>query len=792
MELNAGPVSISVRGGRTTVRYDGKEFITDLGIGLPIDKAWRWSFDGSLKLSGEEEGKGRDSLGEYGYLATEYSIPAVLKSDMPVVRRELKAYSCPEPSSCRLIVETHVLEDLRGLSLEDSFHETTFNSPVLLLEEKLSFLCYTWGLIGAETSRDGGHFPEAATGSGISSIPSRLRLAGYSPQEDITTIAEKPFCPLVLYDEEERTLVVSPRNHHLISPLRTIQTPRGMGIARGLHGLVDYLPKGTNVITDLVFGQGMVETMLAWGDGMLGLSGKSRTPNLDSLLLSSIGFWNCFGGYYTELFRKMSAKDLRELAAYFRAERIPVGYFGLDLWYSYGQVGFAKSYQPDQEKYPDGLERLYEETGLPYLLHMSAFESHNDYVTRYKFAVDERSSYPLGVTLYSDLAGDFKSWGAFGIWTDFLRTQVQNSRTMRDRIDNADRWFNDLAGAFAKRDMALMMCMPTIGHYLASTAHRNVVAVRTHTDYMNHQERQVETLQARGLLRNDLPLQRSIRQNVLLSLLAHVLGLRPSYDVFLTNKAHPEGFGDPNADTEALLRAMSAGVIAIGDKAGFVDKEIVRRLCFPDGRISRPDHPPLPLVGTLQSDVLAFYTTTTVGALRWLYLAVFNVGERRAHYSLDTQELVGGSDVAVYDYFASRFLDREASDGTSLWPSLEGYLEPAQGRYYIIVPEVHGTHFLGFPDKYITVSGRQVASIDAEGDRVAVELVLPFPSVAAGPESPTDMVYAVAVQGQSAVEITARGAEILRVERRNGLQLVDFMALSESPTLEFRDPGWPV
>ena len=72
-----------------------------------------------------------------------------------------------------------------------------------------------------------------------------------------------------------------------------------------------------------------------------------------------------------------------------------------------------------------------------------------------------------------------------------------------------------------------------------------------------------------------MSLQQSIRHNVLLSLLAHALGLRPSYDVFLTNAEHPGGYAEPNATTEVLLRAMSASVIAVGDQAGYVDRNII-------------------------------------------------------------------------------------------------------------------------------------------------------------------------------------------------------------------------
>ena len=535
--------------------------------------------------------------------------------------------------------------------------------------------------------------------------------------------------------------------------------------------------------------------MTRWGSWLLHAGGKSRAIPIEPPLLGGIGFWNCFGGYYTELFRKMDEKVLKNLAEYFDKQDIPISYFGLDLWYSYGQIGFAKNYEPDEVKYPRGLGAVKQETDLPYLLHMSAFESPNDYVGRHEFAVEKSSSYPMHREFYEALARDFKKSGAIGIWPDFLRTQLQNSKSMRDTLGSADRWFDNLSGAFGDEDIGIMMCMPTIGHYLASTRHQNIIAVRTHTDYMNHQSDQVEALRARGLISNFLPMQRSIRHNVLLSLLAHAVGLRPSFDVFLTNAAHPEGFAEPYAETEALLRALSCGVVAVGDEVGFIDRGIVDKLCFPDGRIPMADHPPLPLVSTLQSAVLAFYTTAMVGASRWVYLALFNVSRETAHYQIDAREIPGAHAQTIYDYFGAKVLQS---------PVLEGDLDPAQGHYFVIIPETSGFHFLGFPGKYITVSSRQVTKIETDNQGATVNFLLPFAARGAdescihnpamessiappsGRKPSQGAQYTVAVYSRARLHVEASGAELEKLMPQGQLLHIDFVATSEEPSLSFR------
>ena len=794
-EVSAGDISLVRRDDQVSVNFLGEEFIAQLGIGLPVGGRWRWTFDRSLRLLEERVGTGRDRFGEYSCLALVYSMPGANGDDVPLIQQELRAYD-PTTGPSRLLIETRALEDITGTCTEDSYYNTTYNSPVMLFHRDLNFLGYTWGLMGVETARDGGHFPEAITGRGIADIPSKLRLAGYSPREDLRTTSEKPFGPLVLYDDAGKTLVVSSFNHYLISPLRVIDTPSGMGVARGLHGSVDVLPRGTTTLTALVFGQGVVETMTKWGDWLLQAGGKRRAVPDDSPLLGGVGFWNCFGGYYTELFRQVDERVLKELAEYFQKENIPIRYFGLDLWYNYDQVGFARNYLPDPKKYPRGLGLLHRETGMPYLLHMSAFESPNDYIGEYEFAVERSSSYPTQREFYQELARDFKAQGAFGIWPDFLRTQLQNSRSLRSRIGSADRWFDDLAGTFGEQDMVMMMCMPTTGHYLASTRHQNIIAVRTHTDYLNHQRDQVEALRSSGRVRNFLPPQQSIRHNVLLSLLAHALGLWPSFDVFLTSSEHPEGFADPSVEVEALLRAMSGGVIAVGDQAGFIDSSIINKLCFPDGSTSRPDHPPFPVVSTLDSEVLAFYTTTSLGDLRWVYLALFNVSDGDAPYRLDIQELAGQREPVVYDHFSGVVLHTS---------ELQGMLKPAEGHYYVIMPQVCGVHFLGFSDKYITVSGRQFAGIETSGHEYTVHLRLPGVSPRANdpamrprqtasslrgsssaPIRPAGSPYTVTVCTPAELEVEGDGAEILNVVRENTLLHVQFTARSEELSLNFR------
>ncbi len=757
MRVNTPEVNIIESGSGVAIEFAGRRLVVELGASIVVDGAWRSSFDGTLTAGAMNQVTGNDPLGDF----RSHSLTLSDQSG-PLVRQDVKVY----PACSIVLVETTALRDLAGASTTDSYFNTTFNSPVMRLADDLSCLTYTWGLTGGETVRTGGAFSDVALAESMAGLPEQLRIADFSPTVDIHQSAEKPFAPFIAFDSQERTLVASPLNHFLVSPMRLIETPQGPAVARGLHGAVDRIPAGTVTLTALVLGEGLVETTLKWGRLLAevqrhGSPKKTNGPELDHL-----GFWNCYGGYYAQLFRPTTTEMLRELARAYADDDVPLRYLSLDLWYDYETVGFARRYQPDPNKYPDGLETTYRELGLPYLFHMSAFDRANDYLDTYEFQVEEGSAFPKNSEVYRDLARDFRSWGAASVWHDFLRTQLQHCHSLRAEIGTADEYFAGMVEAMAGESLDVMMCMPTIGHYLASTAHDNVVAVRTSADYVNHQTSQVEMLaKVNDEYRLSFSRQRNRRQNLFLSFLAGALGLAPSHDVFITNREHPEGFADPYATQEALARALSAGIVGIGDKAGHSDKEIVGRLAFPDGSLAQPDHPQYPLAETIHSQVPAFFTETTVGGHIWKYLTLWNLSEAEQEYSVDISRLLS-NDVVLYDYFGGSLVDG---------PVVQGILEPGLARYLILVPPTGGLHLLGFPEKYVTVPRKQVTAVEPGSGSVSLRL-----------ELPEGKAYTVATIGDAPAEAAGSGLDILKVERRGILNCVDFRVNSSACGLELR------
>jgi hypothetical protein len=163
------------------------------------------------------------------------------------------------------------------------------------------------------------------------------------------------------------------------------------------------------------------------------------------------------------------------------------------------------------------------------------------------------------------------------------------------------------------------------------------------------------------------------------------LGIRPFQDLFLTQE-NP-GIGGVDPEGEAILRLLSTGPVAIGDRADRIDWDLVTRL-LDERKLLRPMVPPLPIVETLDEEVKLFWSEVTFDGIPWGYLVALNTSEDEAmfrpEHPADVEALV--------------------------WDLREG--GPVQGRakipprgmkVFLIVPAVEGIFLLGDLGKLLPV-----------------------------------------------------------------------------------------
>lgn len=723
---------VALRNDELHVEYNGVDWVQGIEVAVPIAGRWLRSADGTLIRDEPELVEGTDRLGSYtGWRVTYWD------EERALISLTIRAYRLLRS----VVFEAEALTDLEHTFADDSFVHTTFQAPIMRVMDA-EFLLYTWGL--TDQGRKGG-WPHAIYGRSQRQIP-----------------RDKAFAPLVL-SAQGSAMVIAPLDHYPLSPLGIVDMPDGVAISRGIHGAVDRIPCGTVISTIVTFGAKPFSTMRSWGDILLSISGKERPGPLSLSMLSRLGYWNNYGAYYSELLHPIDEDILLALGEYFRKDGIPIGYFGLDLWYPHARVGFAKAYRTDRKRFPSGLDRIKTRTGIPFFLHLSGFDSENEYRDDYAFQQGGGAACPQERRFYTDLGRRLNAEeGAIGVWHDHIRVYQERISQLRNSFNVAEEWFFSMADELGANDLPLMLSDPTIGFLLASSRATNIVSSRSGDDYLVKQEGQLAQLDPIAAVRyKHVPTQRLITDRFLVGWLHYSLGLLPFHDVFITNRTHPDGFAESDADSEALMRALSAGPVGVGDKIGEIDQEIVNRLVFPDGVLAKPDRPLRPMWGSLSHDLIVGETESVGGA--WRYIAVFNIGTGGQDYDLQDVGLLTEEQM-IYSPSLRMIV-----------PKMKGSLPPAGGDYYVLAPLLSGIALIGFLDKYITAPSDRILWIEATDAGFDVRMRVP-----------PGRSYPVGAFLDGELTVEADGAKVAIGAVEDGLHVFAITPMGEECTLRVR------
>lgn len=564
------------------------------------------------------------------------------------------------PIGC-LSVALH--KPVAGLATGDTFEASGMALPGFSVEPELRVLLATYGL--GESSGDpiGGYWPEAVVVDAVDEVPGLA------------------FCPVVLFDDSV-AVAVAPASQWLTSML--IRTSEG--IARSLHGSVDALEAGTQIETLFAAGKDPSEALTNLGDALLRRHHKTRPSPQERVLTSSLGWWNAYGGYYTEPIRALNGPSLAAVVSGLREQHLPIEYVGIDLWYPYREIGHAIEFTPDATKYAAGPGK---DAGLPCVLHLSALDADNAYSTD-------------GATpdYYRVVADELQRQGATTAWHDWLRTQQHGTAALRNLPEAADAWFHGMAAAFAETGIDVILCMHTMGMVLASTAEPNIISARSAIDYLFAQRPALETLERRGhpgFWNDETPSRQMRRQNLLMGHILHTLGLLPFHDLFLTY-FDPE-IGGEDAREEAILRALSCGPVGIGDGPSSTNAQLVQAMITQDGTLLQPDQPPAPDAMTLGKPIEIYRAEHRAGGIRWEYILAINTTDHRQTLEIDRHRWP----LRVWDGIADRFADQ-----------MTARLEPGGLAYFVVPPTFGALTLVGLAEKLVPAARATAFELTAD------------------------------------------------------------------------------
>jgi hypothetical protein len=191
--------------------------------------------------------------------------------------------------------------------------------------------------------------------------------------------------------------------------------------------------------------------------------------------------------------------------------------------------------------------------------------------------------------------------------------------------------------------------------------------------------------------------------------MAHAVGVWPWCDVFMSGETR-----------NLLLSTLSAGLVGVGDKLGFLSASNLLKSVRPDGVIVKPDAPLAPVDDTYVNDAWSLgkpfvaATATDHGGSKAVY--VFSYAENPSNTSVVLKPSDFGipGPAYVYDYFKGSAAEVEAGGDSSFLTSMPDVANG--GRFHIIVPiGKSGMAFLGDAGKFATRGKKRIAEFSDDG-----------------------------------------------------------------------------
>ena len=519
--------------------------------------------------------------------------------------------------------------------------------------------------------------------------------------------------PLGLTAPDGRTVLLAPLtgpHDQIIAVPPPGDAQADLGLRAGWHGDIGAVPAGYATELAVVAGHGARECFATWARLLRAASGVDA-PRRDSDTLSTrVSYWTDNGSAYwyrTEP-RHDPASSIVAAVDDLEARGLPVGAVQLDSWWYPHEVlrpfdtddwvvppsGMIR-WEPRADVLPGGIADLRARLGRrPLVAHCRHLSSQSPYGEEFPLWVDGDRAHPQGPELYERLLDQAVAWGVDVFEHDWLIECYLGVRALR-ACGRAAAWQRALDDALGARNLHAQWCMASPADFAFASELHNVTSIRTSGDHGY-------------LVGPELLWAWFLHTNVM----ARALGLWPYKDVF---RAAPE-FAE--REVEALLSALSAGPVGIGDRAGTADVDLVRRTCRADGVLVRPD---VPIAATDRSvygapvwsaALLVGSAHTQHSAGRWGYAVTGNVTADRQPASTRVALTDLGSDrpdtdeVVVYDWRARR-IERLARGG--------GYdvaLEPSGWDYRVVAPVLDGDlAVVGDPNLYATAGDARVADV---------------------------------------------------------------------------------
>lgn len=537
--------------------------------------------------------------------------------------------------------------------------------------------------------------------------------------------------PLLFVAPDGRTLLLGPLDafHEQVIAVPADREHEAAGVRCGWHGDLAEVPEGFSTEIALWAAPSPRRALEAWAALLRRRHGTAPPSRYADDFLAKLSYWSDNGAVY--YYRTAPGCDytttLERAVTTLRESGVPVHGVQIDSWFyphqNLREVGpegaplvppsGMMTWEPRADLFPAGFGDLQSRLGgAPLAFHSRHFSRHSPYFEHYEGWVDGDYAHPSDEGLFTRLMEQAASWGAVTYEQDWLVESFLGVRGLRAAPGRARAWQEALDRTAGRAGLTLQWCMATPADFLQAISLRRVTSIRTSGDY-------------RYLFDNGLNWVWFLHTNAL----ARALGLNPYKDVFLSHGKTEHSDGEPYAEIEALLAALSAGPVGIGDEIGRTDRELVLRTCREDGVLIKPDVPIAAIDrcflrnAFLEPEALVGEAYSEHPAGRWTYVAAFNAcrakQEIRHRVSLaELAEARPSGEVLAFDWRARR-AERLAAGGG--WEEALGWQD---WSYRILCPLARGEiTVVGDVGKYATAGDRRLAAIRATAAGLAFDVL---------------------------------------------------------------------
>ncbi|XP_053380271.1 uncharacterized protein LOC123527425 [Mercenaria mercenaria] len=295
--------------------------------------------------------------------------------------------------------------------------------------------------------------------------------------------------PLALFDQDGRTLVISPFNNFMSASFLHDQN-KGGNYYGGIMGGVSTIPAKYHQDFIMYYGKGINKAFEGWGKTLRNFYGKSTKQQDGDITIKYLGYWTDNGAYYYYHTENGTNYEQTVLGVrdYANKMNIPYRYFQYDSWWYYkGIGGGVKTWVARPDVFPDGFENVTKMIKYPAAAHNRYWASDTTYAKqnggKYDFIVEKYKAVPISKQFWMDLFSEAKKWGMVLYEQDWLNVEFSGLNAFLHDLDLGAKWLTQMADAAQDSGIYIQYCMANPRHAMQSLLYPAVTQARVSNDY---------------------------------------------------------------------------------------------------------------------------------------------------------------------------------------------------------------------------------------------------------------------------------------------------------------------